>query len=43
MASKLKSMLGVIFTSKTEELILFEQLESSHRRQFTDAVVAKFK
>ena len=43
LASKLNSLLGVIFTSKNDEPILFDQLESSHRKQLTDTVTQKFK
>jgi len=42
MASKLNCLLSVIFTSK-DDTVLFELLDSSHKRQLADTVTAKFK
>jgi hypothetical protein len=42
MASKLNSLLSVIFTNKSDD-VLFDQLESSHRRQMTEVFTSKFK
>lgn len=42
LASKLNSMLSLIFKSKQDE-ILFEQLESGQRRQIVEAATSKFK